>query len=189
MDQKKTLLTLCLVLILCVFSPACKKKTQPETAPDPTAGTQVQTPEPEPETAPPVQVERFEEPEPDTRPMDESAAILNERGVLKTIYFGYDKSELTDTARAILRENSNWLKANPQWNVVIEGHCDERGTIEYNLALGQRRANSVREHLIGLGVSAERLQSIGFGESKPIASNRTARGREANRRVEFRIMD
>ena len=90
----------------------------------------------------------------------------------------------------LLSEVGEAIKDNPTMRISIEGHTDSRGKDSYNQRLSERRANSVREHLVNLvGLEPDRPQSIGFGESKPIASNRSRRGREANRRVEFRIMD
>ena len=111
------------------------------------------------------------------------------RGELKTIYFGYDKDELTDAARSILRQNANWLKANPQWNVVLEGHCDERGTIEYNLALGQRRANSVRSYMASLGVDASRVRTVSYGEERPADNGHNEAAWAKNRRAESKVED
>lgn len=190
MSKKKIALILCLVLTLVVFAPACKKKSKGETVPDPDAQQQVQTPEPtEPETAPTEQIEDFKSAEPDVREINESAAAVNERGELKTIYFGYDKDELTDAARATLRQNANWLKASSQWNVVLHGHCDERGTIEYNLALGQRRANSVRSYMASLGVDASRIRTVSYGEERPMDNGHNEAAWAKNRRAESEVED
>ncbi|HXV76251.1 MAG TPA: peptidoglycan-associated lipoprotein Pal [Candidatus Polarisedimenticolaceae bacterium] len=182
-DKKKWALVICLVLSIVAFSAACKKK-QPDQLTDPSA-TQPSTPTPEPDerAEPPVQVEEpFEQQEPDTEDLDATAQALNAQEVLKTVYFAFDRAELTDTAREILRENANWLKANPKWNVAIEGHCDERGTIEYNLALGQRRANTVRDYLTSLGVPASRIRSVSYGEERPADPGHTEASWAKNRR-------
>ena len=88
-------------------------------------------------------------------------------GSIQKVFFEFDKSRLTDEARATLQENSAWLRAHPDITVQIEGHCDERGTIEYNLALGERRAFSVRNYLASLGIDPARLFSISYGEERP----------------------
>lgn len=104
---------------------------------------------------------------------------------LKTVYFDYDSSTLNGRALEILRENAERIKEVPGVIIQVAGHCDERGTQEYNLALGERRAQSVREHLRQLGVSGDRLITISFGEEAPeaIGSNEAAWSR--NRRCEF----
>jgi len=190
MSKKNLALILCLVLTLVVFSSACKKKQTGDTTPDADAREQVQTPEPsDQDTAPPEEVRDFKPAEPEVQPIDETATALNDRTVLKTIYFGYDRDELTDAARATLRQNANWLKANPQWNVVLEGHCDERGTIEYNLALGQRRANSVRSYMASLGVDASRVRTVSYGEERPINPGHNEAAWAKNRRAESNVED
>jgi peptidoglycan-associated lipoprotein len=190
MSKKKIAFILCLALTLVLFAPACKKKKAGDTVPDPDAQQQVQTPEPEePEPTPSEEIIDFNSAEPDVREIDESAAAINQRGELKTIYFGYDKDELTDAARATLRQNANWLKANPQWSVVLQGHCDERGTIEYNLALGQRRANSVRSYMVSLGVDASRIRTVSYGEERPVDRGHNEAAWAKNRRAETQVED
>ncbi|HMO18287.1 MAG TPA: peptidoglycan-associated lipoprotein Pal [Oligoflexia bacterium] len=103
---------------------------------------------------------------------------------LKPIYFAFDSSSLSAQAKQVLKENADYLSANPGTKVVLEGHCDERGTDEYNLALGERRARSAFEYLRSLGVSKDRMSTVSYGESRPAdaASNEAAWAR--NRRVE-----
>lgn len=104
---------------------------------------------------------------------------------LKTVYFDYDSSALRSDAMAALRDNAAVMKSKPNMYFQVEGHCDERGTQEYNLALGERRALSVRQHLIQLGVSGDRLLTISYGEEFPseLGSNESAWSK--NRRAEF----
>ncbi len=103
------------------------------------------------------------------------------------VYFGYDKFNLKADASKTLDKQAAWLKTNPSVTVAIEGHCDERGTREYNLALGERRANSVKEYLILLGVNPARLKTISYGKERPVAmgSNEAAWGQ--NRRGVTRV--
>jgi peptidoglycan-associated lipoprotein len=188
MPNKKIALVVCLILSMALLAPGCKKKGQVEATPEPAETQPVQTPEPSAtDSKPPVEVEDFDSAEPDVRQLDETATALNERGVLKTIYFAFDKSELTESARATLRQNANWLKANPDWGVVIEGHCDERGTIEYNLALGQRRASSVRDYLSSLGVESSRIRTVSFGEERPADPGHNEAAWAKNRRAESKV--
>jgi peptidoglycan-associated lipoprotein len=116
---------------------------------------------------------------------DRTARDINESGELKTVYFDYDKAELGDNTRMVLRSNAEWLRDNDRWNVVVQGHCDERGTIEYNLALGQRRANSVREYLASLGVTPSRVRIVSYGEEKPAVAGSNEVAFQQNRRAEF----
>ncbi|MBN1824331.1 MAG: peptidoglycan-associated lipoprotein Pal [Endomicrobiales bacterium] len=106
---------------------------------------------------------------------------------LKTVNFDYDSSVLTDSARAVLKKNAEYLKSNPDITVLVAGHCDERGTIEYNLALGQRRAAAVRRYYGNLGVKLGNIGTISYGEEDPVdpASNETAWSK--NRRAETKV--
>lgn len=103
---------------------------------------------------------------------------------LKTIYFDYDKSALTEDSKTRLEANAMWLADNPEATLVLEGHCDERGTGDYNLALGQRRAERAREYLVNLGVEPERLKTVSYGEEVPAVSGSTEAAWAKNRRVE-----
>jgi peptidoglycan-associated lipoprotein len=99
-----------------------------------------------------------------------------------TVHFDYDHYELRDEDRNILQRQASWLQKYPQARVTVEGHCDERGTREYNLALGARRANAVKEYLVGLGVSAGRLTTISYGKERPICTQSSEDCYAQNRR-------
>jgi peptidoglycan-associated lipoprotein len=103
------------------------------------------------------------------------------------IYFDFDKSELKPEARAILEKKASWLRANDRYKVRIEGHCDERGTNEYNLALGERRANSALKYLNALGVSVDRVSTISYGEERPADPGHNQAAWAKNRRDEFKL--
>lgn len=107
---------------------------------------------------------------------------------LKDIYFDYDRYDLNADARSTLRANADWLKGNPSARVEIEGHCDERGTNEYNLALGAKRAQAAREFLSTLGVSADRLSTISYGEEIPVCKDAGESCWRQNRRARFVIV-
>jgi peptidoglycan-associated lipoprotein len=176
------LLVLCVAVLLVATMSACKKKA-PETAPSPDTTQQEATP-PEP----PQQVEVMED-FPEQRPEVEEILVvsieeLNAQSVLKTVYFEFDTYDLSDNARGVLRNNATWLKQSDQYFVVIEGHCDERGTIEYNLALGEKRAKAVRSYLTDLGVDRSRLRVVSYGEEKPADPGHTAAAWSMNRRAE-----
>ena len=102
---------------------------------------------------------------------------------LKDVYFEFDKYNLTPQATQVLTKNADWLKDHPKTKIMVEGHCDERGTIEYNLALGQKRATEVRNYLISLGIKAERINSISYGEEKPLDPAHNEEAWARNRRA------
>jgi peptidoglycan-associated lipoprotein len=108
-------------------------------------------------------------------------------GLLGDVYFDFDKAELTEESRTRLARNADWLRAHPEFEVRIEGHCDERGTNEYNLALGERRAAAAREYLTSLGVSARNLTTLSYGEERPQCSDSSEGCWSRNRRAHFLI--
>ena len=107
---------------------------------------------------------------------------------MKDIYFEYDKYDLKTEARETLKANANWLKTNASARVEIEGHADERGTNEYNLALGAKRAQAARDYLVTLGISKERLSTISYGEELPVCKEQNEGCWQKNRRGRFVII-
>ena len=107
--------------------------------------------------------------------------------ILRGVNFDFDKARLTSNAKTILANVAEELKAYPDIQVELSGHTDARGSDEYNQRLSDRRATSVKQHLVGQGIDAGRMQTVGFGESQPVADNETDEGRELNRRVELKI--
>ena len=106
---------------------------------------------------------------------------------LQDVYFDYDRSDIRPETRRILAENAEWLKKYPRVKVQIEGHCDERGTVEYNLGLGQRRGTSVRAYISALGISSQRLFTISYGEEQPVDPGHDEGAWAKNRRAHFKI--
>ena len=106
-------------------------------------------------------------------------------GVLADVYFEFDRSELAAEAREILQRNSDWIKENPGVQVEIEGHADNRGTNEYNLALGSRRAQAVKDYLVTLGVAPDRFSTISYGEELPVCGESSEKCWRMNRRAHF----
>ncbi len=104
---------------------------------------------------------------------------------LSSVFFQYDSFALTGASKTELRAAATWLKANSSQMVQIEGHCDERGTTEYNLALGERRAGSVKDFLVSQGVSSAQLSTISYGEERPAVSGSDEAAWAKNRRAEF----
>jgi peptidoglycan-associated lipoprotein len=105
----------------------------------------------------------------------------------ENIYFEFDKSRLLPEAKEVLKNKARWLQANPGKSILIEGHCDERGTNEYNLALGDRRAQAAKSYLIDLGVASARMTTISYGEEKPVSLGHDEASWSQNRRAHFVI--
>ena len=103
------------------------------------------------------------------------------------IYFEFDSIRLSPEAQEILTQKAAWLRKNPQARITIEGHCDDRGTNEYNLALGEGRANSAREYLVDLGIKESRITTISYGEERPIDTGQNEEAWARNRRAQFVI--
>lgn len=108
-----------------------------------------------------------------------------EEGKVRPVFFAYDSAELTAEAKAILEENSRWFRRYPDALIIIEGHCDERGTEEYNLALGDRRAQAAKNYLVQLGISPDRMETISYGEERPFALGHDESAWRLNRRAHF----
>ncbi len=107
---------------------------------------------------------------------------------LKTVYFDFDKYDLTQTARDILSKNAKIIMEN-NLSIVIEGHCDERGTEQYNLSLGQKRANAVKDYYIRLGISPSKIATISYGEEMPVCTQQTEQCWALNRRAETKVSE
>lgn len=118
---------------------------------------------------------------------DIRGAEFNTTPVIKPINFDLDKYYLSAETRSILQKNAKHLKEHKDWETIVEGHCDDRGTIEYNLALGQKRAKEVREYYIRLGVSGTSIGTISYGEEKPVCEKSTESCWTTNRRAETKV--
>jgi peptidoglycan-associated lipoprotein len=104
---------------------------------------------------------------------------------VRDAYFDYDKADIRPDARQALSKTADFLKGHPQFKVTVEGHCDERGSTEYNLGLGQRRADAVKQYLVSLGVPADRLATVSFGKEKPFCQEHAEPCWQQNRRGHF----
>ncbi len=131
---------------------------------------------------------------PDVGKLDNDAAFGSEMpaadantegGPLADIHFEFDSSALTDAARQTLGQHAGWLKAHAGTRVTVEGHCDDRGTVEYNLALGDHRARAVKDYLLSLGIAAGRLHTVSFGKEKPLDTGSGEAAWSRNRRAHF----
>ena len=122
-----------------------------------------------------------------TSELPQDLAQLNKAGYLKDVYFETNKSDLLPETRDALAANATWLRAHAGVKVTLEGHCDERNTEEYNLALGWRRANTAKAYLTSLGIGGERLDAVSYGEERPFAACHQEECWSQNRRVHFVI--
>jgi peptidoglycan-associated lipoprotein len=106
---------------------------------------------------------------------------------LKDVFFDFDKANIRDDQKAALSDNVTWLKANARAKITIEGHCDERGTVEYNLALGERRAKAGKDYLVAAGVGGDRIATISYGKERPFVLGHDESAWKWNRRGHFVI--
>lgn len=184
-----------LVMIAVALVPACrttKKKTPPVTT------TATSTSSPAPDVPVTVTAERIETPPADFVQTDTAATpteeelprdieqlnrVAQERGFIRDAFFGYNESALSSDAQAALTSSANWLKNNPGYGILVEGHCDERGTEQYNLALGDRRAAIVRDFLVTLGVDGSRIRTVSYGEERPFETGHDESSWSQNRRA------
>lgn len=174
-----------LAVVILPLAEGCKKKpptTTEEARPPVEAPTTPETTVPPP-PAPP------REPGEGPDVMSEAIAQMNQKGYLQDAYFDYDASDLRDDARSALSANAEWLKRYPTIQVLISGHCDDRGTSAYNLALGDRRANAARDYLESLGVSGGRVRTVSYGKERPFCADSTEDCWQQNRRGHFVITE
>jgi peptidoglycan-associated lipoprotein len=186
-------LTRLVVAALCVATltaAACAKKQPPvarPVPPPPTTGAPTTVdrppapPAPAPEPAPPAAT--IEESDLSTRSLDE----LNRESPFQPVFFDYDSFDISQAGQASLGGNAALLRKFPTWVVTIEGHCDERGTAEYNLALGEKRAIAAKNYLVSLGIPADRLRVVSYGKEFPFDPGHTESAWSKNRRAHFVI--
>jgi len=168
---------------------ACGKKKPAAPAPPPVAAPApppAATPTPPPPPPPPT-------PAPPRTPTEDEVFAgktldqLNAEHPLGDAFFDLDRSDIRDDAKAAVQKDADWLKRWTSTKVMIEGHCDERGTAEYNLALGERRAQAVRDYLVSLGVAAARVQTVSKGKEQPFCDDKNESCWQQNRRGHFVI--
>jgi peptidoglycan-associated lipoprotein len=180
-----------LVVMMMVTVAACAKKQAavPQPAPPPSVA-----PPPVTQPTPPPPPQRVEESLPvPQQPISEDTIAnrslddLNRDSPLKPAFFLLDSSDLDDVGRAVVSANADVLKKYPSWQITVEGHCDERGTAEYNLALGERRAVAVKTYLVSLGISPDRLRTVSYGKEFPFDPGHNEDAWSKNRRAHFVI--
>jgi peptidoglycan-associated lipoprotein len=185
--QAKALLVL--VLLMTVVVAACNKSKPPVARPMPppppmTGGAAPPAPEPPQPVSEPVPVPPLP---PEDNPLARSIDDLNRDSPLKPLYFPLDSADVDGAGQQILQANAAVLKKYPTMQVTIEGHCDERGTAEYNLALGERRALAARNYMISLGIPADRVKTVSYGKEFPFDPGHDDGAWSKNRRAHFVI--
>ncbi len=180
---------LMLATALIVAAAACHKKTAPIVRPVPPppsgiGGSSTTRPPAPPE---PVAEPSIVPPEPVNDDAIRSASLddINRNSPLQPLFFELDSSDVGAQGQTTLNANAALLKKYPSWTITIEGHCDERGTAEYNLALGERRAVAARAYLISLGISADRLRTVSYGKEFPFDPGKDESAFSKNRRAHF----
>ena len=158
---------------------APETQRQPTVSPGQRAGTM-------PETGPSENITERRLAGIETR--EERPKYKEEGGVFEDIHFDFDKYEIQESAKPVLQKIASWLLKNPSAKILVEGHCDQRGTSEYNLALGDRRARAVRDYLVALGVPSGRIEMISYGKENPLCMENTEECWAKNRRAHFIIL-
>jgi len=185
-------LGIALAIICLVAAPACSRRKKPDATPQPAPSVEQPaapvTPPAPPRAAGPTRIDD-KEPVPLAEDSigDRSLDELNRNSPLRPAFFVLDSSDLDDAGRSVVTGNVEVLKKYPQWVVTIEGHCDERGTAEYNLALGERRAAAVKTYMVSLGIAPDRLRTVSYGKEFPFDQAHTEDGWSKNRRAHFVI--
>jgi peptidoglycan-associated lipoprotein len=178
-SMKQSLKVGFLALAATAFAVACSSKPKPAPAPAPTpepvSTPTVVTTEPEPTPAPTPKVDKS----------DLAGSLGEVSSYLKPAFFEYDKADIRSDARDVLAANATWLKKYPSVRFTIEGHADERGTAQYNLALGDRRANAAKDYVVSLGVDASRIKTVSYGKERPFSTGHDEDSWQKNRRAHF----
>ena len=187
--KRRIHLIVLMAVVLSVVAGACAKKppTVARPMPPPPDNTNAIPPTP---PAPPRPVDEPipVPPEPEairSGDLKDDLDTLNRSGVLKPVFFELDSSDVSGDSQKVLQENAEVMRKNSQWQVTIEGHCDERGTAEYNLALGERRAIAARTYLVSLGIPAERVRVVSYGKEFPFEQGHDESAWSKNRRSDI----
>lgn len=181
-----------LLVLLAVVIGGCNRRRPPVAAPAPPPAAGTTPPAGTPAAAPPQRVdEALPVPQQPALADDEigsrSLDDLNRNSPLQPVFFTLDSAELDENGRATAAANAEILRDNPDWVITIEGHADERGTPEYNLALGERRAVAVKTFLVSLGIAPDRIRTVSYGKEFPFDPGRSEEAYAKNRRGHFVI--
>lgn len=175
------------LLLLTAAVASCSRRqppvARPTPPPPPSATVSVPPAPPEPVREPTVVPQPLAEDSLAARSLDD----LNRDSPLRPAFFGYDSDDVNEAARVVLQANAAMIRKYPSWTITIEGHCDERGTAEYNLALGERRAVAARTYLLSLGIDGNRLRTVSYGKEFPFDPGHDEPAWAKNRRAHFVI--
>ena len=179
-----------LAVVMTVVVGACAKKQPPVARPMPppaATGTSTASVMPPPPPTPVVEPAITVPPMPDDSIASRSLDDLNRDSPLKPLFFALDSAEVSGDGQKLLQENAAIMKKYPTWQITIEGHCDERGTAEYNLALGERRALAAKNYLVSLGIPADKVKTVSYGKEFPFDPGHDDAAWSKNRRAHFVI--
>jgi peptidoglycan-associated lipoprotein len=175
-----------ILIALLVFAGACHKKKPPVARPIPPPANTAPQPAPKPPLPPEPSVETQPVPaEPTPTEMNLSLDEINKNSPFQPVFFALDSYVVDGTGQTALNADAAILKKNPSWVITIEGHCDERGTAEYNLALGEKRALAAKTYLVSLGIPADRLRTVSYGKEFPFDPGHDEGAWSQNRRAHF----
>ena len=180
--MKKTVLVVLALAAAATFT-ACAKKAPPAPPPPPPPAPEAPPPAP----PPPPRAEVAPVVDEYARLKAMSAEEIEKSGLLKEVFFDFDKSDIREADRAVLSQNADALKRFDFLRITVEGHCDERGTVEYNLALGERRAKAAHDYLVSLGVPADRMKTVSYGKEVPVCTQSSEDCWQRNRRAHFTV--
>lgn len=196
--KKIIILSLSIFLIFAYFT-SCKPKQAPEFTPPPAPAPQEQTPvvkeQPKIEKVEkvkeaekkPIEIQ-FAELSEEEIFMNKSLEEMNQESPIQMIHFDFDKFFIREDAKPALEANAKWLKRYSTVRILLEGHCDEKGTEEYNFALGEKRAKSTFDYLVSLGIASNRMTTISYGKSQPLDKGHNEIAWQKNRRSQFTII-
>ena len=189
MTVRRTAIVIALCLVVSLGASACRKKAAPPTAapPPPVATAPATPPTPPPPPAPPAAPKPTPALTEDEIFARKTLDQLNAERPLGDVFFNLDESSIRDDARGTLQKNAEWMKRWGMTRVTVEGHADSRGTAEYNLALGERRAVAVKDYLVSLGIGADRVATVSKGKESPVCTEENESCWQQNRRGHFVI--
>jgi peptidoglycan-associated lipoprotein len=176
-----------LLFLVTIGASACAKKAPPiaRPIPPPPGGSTTVTPPPEPPAPAPEPTTVPPEPVAEDSIASGSIDDINRNSPLKPVFYGLDVAEVDAEGQKILQENADLLRRYSTWQISVEGHCDERGTAEYNLALGERHAVAARNYLVSLGIPADRVKTVSYGKEFPFDPGHSEEAWAKNRRAHF----
>jgi peptidoglycan-associated lipoprotein len=186
MSRKGMIVLVVLMTVVALGTTACgKKKAKQAPDMDIQASTVDVPTEDVSQAAPPEPQDQT--PDPWSEDLQTVTSMAHEQGLIGDVYYDFDQYDLRPEARERLAKNASFMQEHPEFVFTIEGHCDERGTNEYNLALGDRRAAAAKDYLVSLGISSDRLRTVSYGEERPFCNQSDESCWQQNRRAHFTV--